>query len=104
MRKVGSKRTGAAFSPLEVQAVWNKAQIVVGADPNRVRKDACGAWIHLDQYGNTDSDAGWEIDHIRPVAHNGTDDLSNLQPLQWQNNRHKSDNIQWACAVTAIAR
>ena len=35
---------------------------------------------------------GWKIDHIKPVAKGGTDDLNNLQPLQWANNRHKSDN------------
>ena len=33
----------------------------------------------------------------------GNDGLSNLQPLQWQNNRAKSDNGpgQWTCAAVA---
>jgi len=45
---------------------------------------------------------GWEIDHKKPVANGGTDDLDNLQPLQWENNRHKGDNWpNWDCKVKA---
>ena len=43
-------------------------------------------------YGKTESDYGWEIDHIRPKSMMGSDFISNLQPLQWQNNRSKGDN------------
>jgi 5-methylcytosine-specific restriction endonuclease McrA len=48
------------------------------------------------EYGQT-SKYGWEIDHIKPVSKGGTDDLSNLQPLQWENNRRKGDNYPWHC-------
>ena len=48
----------------------------------------------------TTGDYSWEIDHIRPVAHGGGDELTNLQPLQWKNNRHKGDDFpNWSCAV-----
>ncbi len=41
----------------------------------------------------------WEIDHIDP---NGNDEITNLQPLQWENNRHKSNNYpNWNCKVTS---
>jgi len=85
--------------------VWAKAQIVVGYDGNVIRKDSCGAWIKRAEYGSvTQAGYGWEVDHIRPVARDGSDDLVNLQPLQWQNNRQKSDGWpNWSCAMSAAA-
>lgn len=65
--------------------------------------DCCGALMRRDLYGvTTRKGLGWEIDHIKPVAHGGADDLGNLQPLQWENNRGKSDNFpNWTCSVKA---
>ena len=51
-----------------------------------------------DEHGNTNSLTGQEIDHKKPVAKSGNDDSNNLQPLQWENNRHKGDNWpNWNC-------
>jgi 5-methylcytosine-specific restriction endonuclease McrA len=103
-RNPNTDRSGSRFDEHTKAAVWIKATVVSGTDPRIRRKDVCGAWIDWGQYGITNHHGnGWEIDHIRPVAKGGTDDLSNLQPLQWENNRTKGDDYPAAafCAVSA---
>lgn len=80
-----------AFTEEIIQKVWEKGEVVPNNDKNNWRKDQCGAWIGRKQYGNRNSNYGWEIDHITPVSDGGTDELSNLRPMQWQNNVHTSD-------------
>ncbi|UXX79795.1 HNH endonuclease [Reichenbachiella carrageenanivorans] len=97
-----TSRGGANFDAATVQAVWEKGRVVTGYDPSYVRKDTCGALMQRSEYGNTNSKFGWEIDHVVPVSKGGSDALSNLQPLQWENNRHKSDDYPgWSCKVKA---
>jgi 5-methylcytosine-specific restriction endonuclease McrA len=91
------------FSEEQKQISWSKAQIVPGRDPNVIRKDACGAWIKWSDYGDTNSEWGWEIDHIHPVSRGGTDHPNNLQALHWQNNRAKGDLIAgFVPAIVAV--
>lgn len=83
-----------------VQKVWEKGIVVSNNDPDVWRKDQCKAWIGRRQYGNRESQDGWEIDHIKPEAEGGGDELSNLRPLQWQNNASKQAG-RLKCVVTS---
>ncbi len=94
------KKDIMAWSGEMIQKVWEKGQVVANNDSAEWRKDQCGAWIARNQYGNRESKYGWEVDHITP---DGPDILSNLRPLQWQNNIDKS-NGRLKCNVTSSGK
>jgi hypothetical protein len=73
-------------------SVWAKGKIDNGYNGSFYRRDAFGTWMQYTAHGDTLSHFGWEIAHITPPAKGGTDDLSNLRPLQWQNSRRNSDS------------
>lgn len=99
-RKPNTDRYGRAFSSDLPTKVFQKGALIPGYDPARWRADVCGTPMDWFEYGNTNSQYGWEIDHVLPVAHGGGDELSNLQPLQWYRNRVKGDklNVNY-CAI-----
>lgn len=91
----------------QIQEVWNRATVVEGFDKNRYRKDACGAWIIRNKYGDTDSLYGWQVDHIVPqsllrdkgFSESMIDNSLNLRALQHRNNASKYDDYPSYTAV-----
>lgn len=81
--------------------VWNKGRQINGLDPRVWRSDACGHRMKYGDHGNTSSNYGWEIDHIFPTSRGGDNNLENLQPLYWENNRRKGDTYPWYCENAA---
>jgi hypothetical protein len=84
-RRPNTDSSGKPFDAAIVEKVWNRAQPSSDHPPMRV--DAYGALIWKEGYGNTNSKFGWEIGRRKPLANGAADDLENLQPLQWENNR-----------------
>lgn len=80
------------------RAVFNKGKVIPGYDENTWRRDTCGRAIKYDSHG-TEGEYSWEIDHIKPLAKGGGNELSNLQPLWWRHNRSKGDTYPWSCPI-----
>lgn len=91
------------------RVIWNKGVVDDKYPSERVRKDACGAFMLYEDFGDRNSVFGWEIDHIYPasvlrekgVAEDLIDDTVNLRPLNWKNNASKGTDYPFytACLV-----
>lgn len=70
--------------------VWNKARVAPGMPSHSYRLDPCGALLEWSKYGDTTPGGnGWQIDKVVPYSLHGTDHVSNLQAIHWQNNQVK---------------
>jgi hypothetical protein len=88
---------GGQWTEAEKRAVWVKGISIEKYDNSKWRRDKCGRAMDYDEFGNRDSEYGWEIDHVVPVSKGGHDGIGNLQPLYWGNNVLKSDTLNWRC-------
>jgi hypothetical protein len=89
-----------AFSEEKIWQIWDKAYQITISDAPMWRKDECGAWIRRIDYENPGSQYGWVADYITPESEGGSDDISNLRPLQWENILRKKDG-SLECPVIA---
>ena len=92
------------------RVIWNKGVVDDKYPSERVRKDACGAFMLYEDFGDRNSVFGWEIDHIYPasklklrndISAEQIDDIRNLRPLNWRNNDSKGADYPFytACWV-----
>ena len=78
---------------------WNTACAVPNHDPSVERWDPCGAWIRYADFENHNSDYGWDIDHVFPVAKLRYHKVPrmlwnhtlNIRAIHWKNNLLKSN-------------
>jgi hypothetical protein len=67
-------------------SVWAKGRPIANYDAGVWRYDHAGQPIRFADYGDRNSQYGWEIDHIVPIALGGGDHLDNLRPRHWRTN------------------
>ncbi len=96
-RESNTDSSGNSWSEEIIKAAWEKGQVIPSLSPDAWRRDICDKAMKFSDYGDRYPIYGWEIDHIIPVAHEGSDDISNLQPLHWENNAAKGDQLDWEC-------
>lgn len=75
----------------DVENAWNRAATIRGKAPDVWRRDELRNPIRRGSYG-TQGEFGWEVDHRKPKAKEGTDHGRNLRALHWKANRTKSDD------------
>ena len=78
----------------KIENAWENAKKIPGKNSDLYRKDAYGNTIYKPSYGK-ESTMGWELDHKFPKAKGGSDSPRNIQAIQWEENRKKSDKYPY---------
>lgn len=79
----------------QIEDVWNNAHKVRGKNPEVYRKDDYGNMMYKSSYVKQ-SDMGWEVDYRHTKSKGGTNTSRNLQAVQWEENRSKSDKYPYS--------
>ena len=77
---------GEDWTREEIDQVWEKGKMIPNYTSDIWRLDSKDSLINYFDFGNTRSQYGWEISHIKSVYNGGTNAVENLQPLNWVNN------------------
>ena len=67
-------------------AVWAKGTPIPGYPSSIWRRDVYGSAMKYSDFGNRESEYGWERDHIAASALGGPDTVDNMRPLHWRVN------------------
>ena len=86
-----------------ILAVWLKGNPIYGLPANEWRLDCNGNTIRWSEYGKT-TRYGWEIDHSIPKSRFGSNNISNLFPMRWKENREKFDKTQSEYEIDAFIK
>ncbi|WP_286640508.1 hypothetical protein [Spiroplasma ixodetis] len=92
----------------QIEAVWEKAEIIDGVSDKLYRKDYGGAWMFRDSF-TTDYSAAdnletysWTIVLHRPTSQQGTTELYNLDPMNIVNAKSKGENYpSWKTKISS---
>ncbi|MET3892761.1 hypothetical protein ABIE41_003837 [Bosea sp. OAE506] len=94
--------TDTLIEALKRLNVFGKGRPDPNLDPAVWRRDDFGNLIRRSDYGDRSSPYGWEIDHIRPQALLGSDDLTNLRPLHCRANASLGGSL--ASAISKLGQ
>jgi len=75
-------------------AVWKKGKKIKGYNSDEWRKDVYDNIINYNDHGKT-TEYGWDIDHYIPKSKRGSDDISNLHPVQYSKNRSMGIKMEY---------
>lgn len=92
----------------QIQAVWEKAEVIDNVNEKMYRKDYSGAWMFRDAFTTNYEDANnektyaWTIVLHRPSNQGGTTDLYNLDPMNIVNAKSKGENYpRWITKLSS---